>query len=365
MKTKMCLSSILMFVFFLEIIIASPVNAVTRIMPLGDSITVGSSSGADPDDNDHYVSYRAALWDMLVAAEYDVDFVGSQQSGGAILVDPDHEGYAAWTADQIRDSIYNWLDDMRLLNTPVDIILLHIGTNDISGPQAPADIAAEVSQILDEIDDYESDFSEDIVVILALIINREDHVCPNASETTTFNNQVYTMALDRINTFGDKIEIVDMECGAGIDYQGQPNGDMWDLYHPFETGYEKMADVWFSRLQAMKPVTDAGGCLIATAAYGSLMEPYVKILRAFRDRFILGNTAGRIFVRLNNTYSPSIADFISNHDSLRAIVRVSLLPVVGVSWVALKLGFVPTMALILLFCMGIVGLFRVRRKFRS
>ena len=140
---------------------------------------------------------------------------------------------------------------------------------------------------------------------------------------------------------------------------------MWDLYHPFETGYEKMADVWFSRLQAMQPVADGGGCFIATAAYGSLMEPYVKILRAFRDRFILGNTAGRIIVRLNNTYSPSIADFISNHDSLRAIVRVSLLPVVGVSWVALKLGFVHTMALILLFCMGIVGLFRVRRKFRS
>ena len=89
MKTKLNISSILLFVFFLEIIIASPVNAVIRIMPLGNSITLGNSSGElDPN---YQVSYRKALWDLLVVDGYDVDFVGSRDHGSAVFVDSEHE----------------------------------------------------------------------------------------------------------------------------------------------------------------------------------------------------------------------------------------------------------------------------------
>ncbi len=104
------------------------------------------------------------------------------------------------------------------------------------------------------------------------------------------------------------------------------------------------------------------GCFIATAAYGSSMEPHVKVLRQFRDRFLLVNMVGKGFVRLYNTYSPPIANFIAKNDSLRAIVRLSLIPVIGVSWVALKLGPVSTMALMLLLGISLVGLVSLRRK---
>ena len=106
-----------------------------------------------------------------------------------------------------------------------------------------------------------------------------------------------------------------------------------------------------------------GGCFIATAAYGSLMEPHVKILRDFRDRFLLGNPIGKFFVRLYYTYSPPIAYFIAKHDSLKSIVRISLLPVVGVSWIALKIGPLSTAALMLFFPFCLIGLVRVRKTF--
>lgn len=108
-----------------------------------------------------------------------------------------------------------------------------------------------------------------------------------------------------------------------------------------------------------------GSCFIATAAYGSQMEPHVKILRDFRDRFLLGNTAGKIFFRLYYTYSPPMADFIKKHDRLKAMVRIILLPVVGVSWVALKLGPTSTMAIMLLFVSGFIGLVWFRQKYKN
>ena len=91
-----------------------------------------------------------------------------------------------------------------------------------------------------------------------------------------------------------------------------------------------------------------GGCFIATAAYGSLMEPHVKVLREFRDHFLLTNPVGKIFVDLYYTYSPPVAHFIANHDTLRALVRWSLVPLVSISWIALNLGPIATMALALL-----------------
>lgn len=108
-----------------------------------------------------------------------------------------------------------------------------------------------------------------------------------------------------------------------------------------------------------------GGCFIATAAYGSMMEPHVKILRNFRDRFLFHNSMGKGFVRLYNTYSPPMADFIAKHDSLKAMVRISLLPVVGVSWITLKIGPLSTVVLMLIFVSCFVGLVWYRRRYKE
>jgi subtilisin family serine protease len=81
-----------------------------------------------------------------------------------------------------------------------------------------------------------------------------------------------------------------------------------------------------------------GGCFIATAAYGSYMEPHVVILRQFRDIILLKSSWGKEFVELYYRYSPPAADFIAKHDILRAMARWGLLPVVWMSQIALHLG---------------------------
>jgi hypothetical protein len=105
-----------------------------------------------------------------------------------------------------------------------------------------------------------------------------------------------------------------------------------------------------------------GGCFIATAAYGSPMEEHVRILRDFRDRFLLTNPAGRAFVDIYYACSPSIADFIKEHETLRTAVSLGLLPFVGLSWVMLNIDPVAGLGFILFLCSGFIGLAGFARK---
>jgi hypothetical protein len=72
-----------------------------------------------------------------------------------------------------------------------------------------------------------------------------------------------------------------------------------------------------------------GGCFIATAAYGTPMAKEIQILRDFRDEYLLTNTLGQGLIDVYYTFSPPVADFITEHPSLKPTVRAGLMPVVA------------------------------------
>jgi subtilisin family serine protease len=94
-----------------------------------------------------------------------------------------------------------------------------------------------------------------------------------------------------------------------------------------------------------------GGCFIATAAFGSFMEPHVVLLRQFRDRYLLTNHTGRSFVDFYYRYSPPVADFIAKHDTLRMITRLGLMPLILISWMALHFGLIGTLSIYVMLLM--------------
>jgi len=77
-------------------------------------------------------------------------------------------------------------------------------------------------------------------------------------------------------------------------------------------------------------------CFIATAAYGTPMAEEIGILRNFRDEYLLTNPVGATLVEVYYRVSPPIAQFITEHPSLKPIVRAGLLPAVAMSAVAVN-----------------------------
>jgi len=71
-------------------------------------------------------------------------------------------------------------------------------------------------------------------------------------------------------------------------------------------------------------------CFIATAAYGSLLAPNVVMLRCFRDRYLMESAAGRSLVKAYYRCSPPLARIIARSETLKAITRVLLLPVIAI-----------------------------------
>lgn len=88
----------------------------------------------------------------------------------------------------------------------------------------------------------------------------------------------------------------------------------------------------FPEMITPQPNLPNNGCFIATAAYGNYSAPEVRLLRKFRDSYLMTNAGGQLFVKWYYRYSPMAADFLDAHAWLKPLVRAALLPVVGLAY---------------------------------
>lgn len=203
----------------------------TSILPLGDSITQGDAE---------HLSYRYALWTMLLEEGLDFDFVGTMT--GNYTGDPewpdyqgeefdrDHEGHWGWHADQLLDDLPEWLEEY-----DPEIVLLHTGTNDALNDQPAAEIAAEVAEIIEVLRD---DVPE-VVVLLARPIPT-----------------VYDDADAILEQLGDELEDLSVEHSTEespivlVDVRSDIDAedDLYDGLHPNESGEQKLAASWLEAL---------------------------------------------------------------------------------------------------------------------
>lgn len=80
-------------------------------------------------------------------------------------------------------------------------------------------------------------------------------------------------------------------------------------------------------------VNNGGGCLIATAAFGSELAPQVQLLREIRDGKVMSTGMGASFMtgfnQLYYSFSPTIADLEREHPMFQEAVRAFITPMIS------------------------------------
>ena len=204
-------------------IAAVKLTVALTILPLGDSITDGVPT-AD--------GYRAALAQELKDAGISVTYVGSLRSPAGA-----HEGWSGYTAAELLPPAKAALSRHR-----PDVVLLHIGTNDL-GMGVPLDeIVSNVRRLLELIDERRRRGEKPTHVFLARIIGRNlswdlgsGGESQNADdEVLRYNERLSALAQERRRA-GQPIDVVDLH--ALVD----PRRHLADALHPNEAGYTRIA----------------------------------------------------------------------------------------------------------------------------
>jgi lysophospholipase L1-like esterase len=200
-----------------------PKSPPVRIMALGDSITygVGSTDGA---------GYRSRLDERLTATELPVDFVGSRDAGPPGL-DDDNEGHSGWTISRLARRVDGWLSAYR-----PDVVLLHIGTNDVRVNRYRAGAAKRLGVLLNRI---RRDRPGAHIFVARITGSRQARL---QRWIDVYNRGVRRMVAARHDP---RLHLVNQ---AGVRAP-------W--LHPNDAGYAAMADRWFAALTGTVPALRA------------------------------------------------------------------------------------------------------------
>lgn len=199
---------------------------LVRVMPLGDSITAGEGSS-------NWAGYRSPLWDQMAGqSRYTADFVGSGSLG--TVGDPDNEGHRGWTIDEIRSGIDQW----QTAADP-DVVLLHIGINDLKWNHAdPVKSAEKLSALVDRIQANRPGVT---VIVQGLLIDTPEL----EQQTRDFNAVIRDQESDR-RSRGERFRYVEPARLAA--------SELPDQLHPNDSGYRKIAQAYYEGLE--QAVTD-------------------------------------------------------------------------------------------------------------
>lgn len=197
-------------------------------MPLGASITWGSKSS-------HGNGYWEYLREFLTEAGYDVDMVGSRQSGS--MVDNDVEG---WPGERIDQVLYHALDSVPKLLP--NITTLNAGSNDCMQYYHTDNGSSRVNDL---IQDLWTTTPQSTIILSTLTPNAEPTVEDCVQRV---NMQLKELVRDNQDD-SKRIALADMRGNEGLELE-----DLADHVHPYDGRYNKMARMWFEVIQLRKEV---------------------------------------------------------------------------------------------------------------
>ena len=206
---------------------AAAAAAPVRVMPLGDSIT--GSPGC----------WRALLWNQLQSSGVtNVDFVGTLPAQGCgVSHDGDNEGHGGILATNMADQnqLVPWLSATR-----PDIVMMHLGTNDVWSNRSTATILTAFGKLVDQM----RASNPAMKILVAQIIPMNPSTCSECgARTVALNNAIPGWAASK-STSQSPITVVDQWTGFST------SADTNDGVHPIQSGNVKIANRWLAPLSA-------------------------------------------------------------------------------------------------------------------
>lgn len=228
MGMRLLVASLLaLLVTALSVTVAQAATPV-KVMTLGDSITAAPGC------------WRAIMWDRLQDNGYtNVDMVGTQSGDGCgFPYDSNHEGHSGFTATGIANQ--NQLPPWLSATTP-DIVLMHLGTNDVwNGTITTAAILTAYSKLVDQM----RASNPNMKILVAQIIPMNPTGCGTCGQRVVeLNNAIPGWASGKTTT-ASPIRVVDLWTGFST------ATDTFDGVHPVTSGFQKMSDDWYPALTA-------------------------------------------------------------------------------------------------------------------
>jgi len=235
-------------------------SANLTLMPLGDSITAGYQSSTGN-------GYRGPLYNDLSSQGDTPYFVGSQSQG--TMSDPYEEGHYGAEISALATSSGIWCVTNDLATYRPNIILLHIGSNDMNNNYEVSTAPARLASLIDQIMSVDPDST---LLVAQLICNSN---AQTQSNINGYNAQIPAIVQARANA-GKHIAMVSMSALT--------TADLYDGLHPNDSGYQKMANAWDAAVQNVvaagwiTPQSNApvltGNCEIVNVASNLALDVY-------------------------------------------------------------------------------------------
>jgi hypothetical protein len=136
---------------------------------------------------------------------------------------------------------------------------------------------------------------------------------------------------DNVINFNENMDEIIIGTGFGCitDIERGPDGFLYVVSLSESTIFRILPTASASNVIDSK---NGGGCLIATATYGSELAPQVQQLRELRDNSLLQTGSGTSFMKHFNdfyySFSPIIADYERENPIFREAVKIAITPMI-------------------------------------
>ena len=211
----------------------------------------------------------------------------------------------------------------------VNALPLNIVDNQIVMPPGQISVSYTIREIVSQdFSIYSDGLSHTVKIMTASQIDSFEHVSEMISFRIVDNTPLLVIIPNSLSKGPFEISLNEKL----LEHQNYlQDGSTWIRIEPPESGMMKISGK--TPPTTLLSSEENGGCLIATATYGTELAPQVQHLRELRDTKLLQTESGTSFMKFFNEFyyyfSPHVADYERENPAFKEMVKIAITPILS------------------------------------